>query len=319
MEEGSTAWVTIVGHAPERPTLPADPRTDQHARSRAARHGAADDRSSQRRVRGARPLGARGLERIFQTSPPVVIFPASGSGAWEAALVNTLSPGDRVLAFDIGEFSRGWAEVGRRLGLDVDVTPGDWRHGVDPAALEARLTEDRDHRLRAVLVVHNETSTGVTSRFRRFAARSIAPRHPGAAARRRGLVLGLDRSPPRRVGAGRHIVGLAERADAAARLELQRHQRKGACRVAVGAAAAVVFLVGSDAGPQRQRVLPIYTRDESAVRAARSPRHAGRGRAGERVRAASAAGGGGTRGRDGPGASRSPASARTSTVRWSRR
>ena len=106
-----------------------------------------------------------GIKRIFQTSGPVVIFPASGSGAWEAALVNTLSPGDRVLAFDIGEFARGWSEIGRRIGLEVEVTPGDWRHGVDPAAVESRLREDRDHHLKAVLVVHNETSTGATSRL----------------------------------------------------------------------------------------------------------------------------------------------------------
>jgi alanine-glyoxylate transaminase/serine-glyoxylate transaminase/serine-pyruvate transaminase len=106
-----------------------------------------------------------GLQRIFQTSQPVVIYPASGTGAWEASLVNTLSPGDRVLAFDIGEFSRGWAEVARRLGLDVDLVDGDWRRGVDPDAVEGRLTEDHDRRIRAVLVVHNETSTGVTSRL----------------------------------------------------------------------------------------------------------------------------------------------------------
>src|SRR5262245_7435147 len=106
-----------------------------------------------------------GLKRIFRTSQPVVIFPASGSGAWEAALVNTLSPGDAVLAFDIGEFARGWAEVARRLGLAVETMPGNWRRGVDPGALEARLADDREHRIRAVLVVHNETSTGVTSRL----------------------------------------------------------------------------------------------------------------------------------------------------------
>ena len=106
-----------------------------------------------------------GLKPIFQTSRPVVIFPASGTGAWEAALVNTLSPGDRVLAFDIGEFAKGWSEVARRLGLDVEVMPGDWRHGVDPGAVEARLADDRDHAIRALLVVHNETSTGITSRL----------------------------------------------------------------------------------------------------------------------------------------------------------
>jgi alanine-glyoxylate transaminase / serine-glyoxylate transaminase / serine-pyruvate transaminase len=106
-----------------------------------------------------------GIGRIMQTSGPVVIFPASGSGAWEAALVNTLSPGDQVLAFDTGEFARGWTEVARRLGLAVEVMPGDWRHGVDPAALEQRLIDDRDRQIRAVLVLHNETSTGVTSRL----------------------------------------------------------------------------------------------------------------------------------------------------------
>jgi alanine-glyoxylate transaminase/serine-glyoxylate transaminase/serine-pyruvate transaminase len=106
-----------------------------------------------------------GVKRVFRTSGPVVIFPASGTGAWETALVNTLSPRDSVLGFDIGEFAGNWAEVARRLGLDVEVLPGDWRHGVDPIVVEARLREDRDHRIRAVLVVHNETSTGVTSRL----------------------------------------------------------------------------------------------------------------------------------------------------------
>ncbi len=107
----------------------------------------------------------QGLKAIFKTSGPVLIFPASGSGAWEAALVNTLSPGDLVLAFDIGEFARGWTEVSRRMGLEVEVTAGTWRRGVDPGALETRLSQDREHRIRAVLVVHNETSTGVTSRL----------------------------------------------------------------------------------------------------------------------------------------------------------
>ena len=105
-----------------------------------------------------------GLRRIFMTSGPVVIFPSSGTGAWEAALVNTLSPGDRVLMFDIGHFANLWREVAVRFGLSVEVVPGDWRSGVAPEAVEARLREDRAHVIRAVAVVHNETSTGVTSR-----------------------------------------------------------------------------------------------------------------------------------------------------------
>jgi alanine-glyoxylate transaminase/serine-glyoxylate transaminase/serine-pyruvate transaminase len=106
-----------------------------------------------------------GMRQVFGTSGPVVIFPASGTGAWEATLVNTLSPGDRVLAFDTGHFARLWADLAGRLGLDVEVVPGDWRHGVDPASVESTLAADRARRIRAVLVVHNETSTGTTSRL----------------------------------------------------------------------------------------------------------------------------------------------------------
>jgi alanine-glyoxylate transaminase/serine-glyoxylate transaminase/serine-pyruvate transaminase len=104
-----------------------------------------------------------GLKKVFRTTGPVVIFPASGSGAWEAALVNTLSPGDKVLAFENGEFARLWAEVAQRLALDVEVVLCDWRRGVDPAVVESKLRADPD--IRAVMVVHNETSTGVTSRL----------------------------------------------------------------------------------------------------------------------------------------------------------
>ena len=84
------------------------------------------------------------LKPSSRPSGPVVIYPSSGTGAWEAALVNTLSPGDKVLAFEIGEFARLWAEVAQRLGLDVEVVPSDWRRGVDPAVVEAKLTEDRE-------------------------------------------------------------------------------------------------------------------------------------------------------------------------------
>jgi alanine-glyoxylate transaminase/serine-glyoxylate transaminase/serine-pyruvate transaminase len=116
-----------------------------------------------------------GLKKVFRTAGPVVIFPASGSGAWEAALVNTLSPGDKVLAFENGEFARLWAEVAQRLGLEVEVVLCDWRRGVDPAVVEAKLKADRE--IRAVLVVHNETSTGVTSRLPDIRQAIDAARH----------------------------------------------------------------------------------------------------------------------------------------------
>jgi alanine-glyoxylate transaminase / serine-glyoxylate transaminase / serine-pyruvate transaminase len=105
------------------------------------------------------------LRRVFGTTGPVVVYPASGTGAWEAALVNTLDPGAEVLCFETGHFSTLWAEMAGRLGLQVTVVPGDWRRGVDPEAVADRLASDGDRRLRAVMVVHNETSTGVTSRI----------------------------------------------------------------------------------------------------------------------------------------------------------
>jgi len=106
-----------------------------------------------------------GLKAIFQTAGPVITYAASGTGAWEAALVNTLSPGDRVLMFETGHFATLWRTMAEKLGLVVDFVPGDWRSGVDPAIVEARLADDRAQAYKAVLVVHNETSTGVTSRI----------------------------------------------------------------------------------------------------------------------------------------------------------
>ena len=105
-----------------------------------------------------------GLGPVFGTTQPVVVYPGSGTGAWEAALVNTLSPGDRVLAFETGHFALLWHAMATSLGLSVDLVPGDWRHGVDPAVVEERLAADTEHAIKAVCVVHNETSTGVTSR-----------------------------------------------------------------------------------------------------------------------------------------------------------
>ena len=105
----------------------------------------------------------QGLRAVFQTEDAVVVFPASGTGAWEAALVNTLSPGDRVLMFETGQFATLWREVASRLGLQVDFVPGDWRHGVDSETVERRLIDDQRQEIKAVLVVHNETSTGITS------------------------------------------------------------------------------------------------------------------------------------------------------------
>ena len=119
-----------------------------------------------------------GLKDIFKTRAHVIIYPSSGTGAWEAALVNTLSPGDRVLMFETGQFATLWQRIAVKLGLVVDFVAGDWRRGVDPAEVEARLTEDRAHEIKAVLCVHNETSTGVTSRIGEIRAAIDRARHP---------------------------------------------------------------------------------------------------------------------------------------------
>ena len=119
-----------------------------------------------------------GLKAVFQTKQPVVIFPASGTGAWEAALVNTLSPGDRVLMFETGHFATLWNKMATKLGLSVDLVPTDWRRGVDPAAVEAKLKEDKQHSIKAVCVVHNETSTGATSRIGAIRKAIDAASHP---------------------------------------------------------------------------------------------------------------------------------------------
>jgi alanine-glyoxylate transaminase/serine-glyoxylate transaminase/serine-pyruvate transaminase len=119
-----------------------------------------------------------GLKEVFLTSSPVIIYPGSGTGAWEASLVNTLSPGDRVLMFETGHFATLWKDIATRMGLQVDFVAGDWRHGADPAVVYAKLADDRGHAIKAVCVVHNETSTGVVSRISEIRKQIDAARHP---------------------------------------------------------------------------------------------------------------------------------------------
>ena len=119
-----------------------------------------------------------GLRSIFQTTGPVVLYPASGSGGWEAAIVNTLSAGDRVLLFETGHFSQLWRQVAEKFGIQVEYIPGNWRRGANPAELEARLAADHERNIKAVLVVHNETSTGVTSRIPEIRRAMNQSHHP---------------------------------------------------------------------------------------------------------------------------------------------
>jgi alanine-glyoxylate transaminase / serine-glyoxylate transaminase / serine-pyruvate transaminase len=120
----------------------------------------------------------QGLCEVFQTKGPVIVYPASGTGAWEAALVNTLSPGDKLLMFETGHFSQLWRQIAERFGLAVEYVPGNWRRGADPVELESRLSADTQRSFKAVCVVHNETSTGVTSRIKEIRQVINRLRHP---------------------------------------------------------------------------------------------------------------------------------------------
>ena len=143
---------------------------------RAIDHQVIDHRGPEFQLLGKEVLA--GIREIFRTRHPVIIYPASGTGAWEAALVNTLSAGDKVLMVETGHFAFLWHKMAVRLGLKPDVVPGDWRHGVNAAEMEARLVADKTHAIKAVCVVHNETSTGVTSDIAAVRRAIDKARHP---------------------------------------------------------------------------------------------------------------------------------------------
>lgn len=135
-----------------------------------------DHRGPEFAVLGCEVLDA--LRPVFGTKGPVVIYPASGSGAWEAAIVNTLSPGDRVLMFETGHFSNLWRDVAQRHDVQVDYVPGNWRRGASAADAEQRLSEDKSHTIKAVMVVHNETSTGAVSQIAEIRRAMDKAKHP---------------------------------------------------------------------------------------------------------------------------------------------
>jgi len=119
-----------------------------------------------------------GMKKVFKTESHVIIYPASGTGAWEAALVNALSPGDKVLMAETGHFATLWKKMAVKLGLDVEFMDGDWRHGADADKVKARLQADTQHEIRAVCVVHNETATGVTSNIAAIRQAIDSAKHP---------------------------------------------------------------------------------------------------------------------------------------------
>ena len=211
-----------------RATLPPDPRPHERARPGAAGHRRADHRPPRAGLRASSGLEVHRRHAARCSRPPgrSSIYPASGTGAWEAAMVNTLSPGDKVIASETGHFATLWREMAERLGLDVVWLEGDWRHGADPERIADALDDD----VRAVMVVHNETSTGVTSRI--ADVRAAMGDHDALLLVDTISSLRQHRLPPRRVGRRRHRRRLAEGPDAAGRPELQRDLREGARGVA---------------------------------------------------------------------------------------
>jgi alanine-glyoxylate transaminase / serine-glyoxylate transaminase / serine-pyruvate transaminase len=143
---------------------------------RAISYPTIDHRGPQFERLGREVLAA--IKTVFKTALPVIIYPASGTGAWEAALANTLSPGDKVLMFETGHFATLWRNMAAKLGLQPDFIASDWRVGTDAEAIEARLAEDRAHAIKAVCVVHNETSTGCVSPVAKIRAAIDAAKHP---------------------------------------------------------------------------------------------------------------------------------------------
>ena len=119
-----------------------------------------------------------GMRRIFNTKSPVAIYPSSGTGAWEAALLSTMSPGDKILAFESGQFATLWRVMAEKHGLSVDFIPGDWRHPIDAAEVEKRLTADKGHAIKAVTMVHSETSTGIVGNVAAVRKAMDRAKHP---------------------------------------------------------------------------------------------------------------------------------------------
>ena len=118
------------------------------------------------------------LSRVFNSSSPIFIYPASGTGGWESALLNTLSPGDKVLAFETGHFATLWKNVADKLKLEVEWVEGDWRSGIDTAVVSERLSADKKHQIKAVMAVHTETSSGATTNIAAIRAAIDATNHP---------------------------------------------------------------------------------------------------------------------------------------------
>ena len=232
-----------------------------------------------------------GIKTIFKTTNPVIIYTATGTGAWEAALVNTLSPGDKVLMFETGQFARPVEEDGRAHRPRARVHPDRLASRSRPKAIEAKLREDKNKEIKAVCVLHNETSTGALTPIDRGPQGDRRRRPSGAADGRHHLVTRVGRLPARRMGCRRLRRRRAEGPDDAARHVVQRDQRQGAGGQQDRQDAEVVLRLGRDAEHEQGRLLPLHAGDPDDARPRDRHRDAARGRARQRVRPSRPAGG----------------------------
>ena len=226
------------------------------------------------------------LRQVFQTDGTVAIYPSSGTGAWEAALVNTLSPGDRVLLSHTGWFAHLWEQLVRRQGLEPVMLETDWRRGADPAAIEAALAADHQHRIKAVCAVHSETSTSCMTDIPAIRQAMDRAGHPAllmvdaisslACADLRHDEWGIDVT----------VAGSQKGLMVPPGPGVQRDQRQGAGGDARRQAAARLLGLGAAGHRQQDRLLPLHAGDQPAVRAERGADDAAGGRPAERLRSA---------------------------------
>ncbi len=251
-----------------------------------------------------------GIKTIFKTTNPVIIYTATGTGAWEAALVNTLSPGDRVLMVETGQFATQWKNMAEKLGLKPEFITGDWRTGADAGEDRRPSAQGQGARDQGGLRAAQRDRDRLPVADRPDPQGDRRRRPSGAADGRHHLVARLGRLPARRMGRRRHRRRRAEGPDAAARHVVQRHQRQGAGSGQDLEAAEVVLVVGRHADHEQGRLLPLHAGDADAAGPRRVDRHAARGRPRQRVRAPRRASARRRAARCAPGVSKSCAASR---------
>ncbi len=233
-------------------------------------------------------LQAEVFERVrpvFKTRQPVMIFPASGTGGWESALVNTLSPGDQVLTFDTGQFAVLWGNMAHKLGLDVKMLATDWRRAPSPEAVEAVLTDDRAHKIKAVLLVHNETSNGVMSRVAEIRKAMDRAGHPALLMLDTISSLGSADMRMDEWGIDVVIAGSQKGLMLPTGLAFVAVSDKARAAMKSAAAAARLLGLGADAGRRRGQGQPaVHAGLQPVLRPQGSARHDRGGGAGERLR-----------------------------------